>query len=150
VLGGLLTWLQERTRPVFVVATANRIDLLPAELLRRGRFDEIFFVDLPDADEREAILRVHLVDEPARRGASVELPGAWAEWAELSRAAEGTSGAELAAAVAEARLTAWAEHRTMTPDDLRAALAESVPLSVLRAEEVAALRTWAAGRARRA
>jgi MoxR-like ATPase len=150
VLGGLLTWLQERTRPVFVVATANRIDLLPAELLRRGRFDEIFFVDLPDADEREAILRVHLVDEPARRGATAELPGPWAQWAALARAAEGTSGAELAAAVAEARLSAWAERRAMTPEDLRAALSESVPLSVLRAEEVAALRTWATGRARRA
>ncbi|HWB74320.1 MAG TPA: AAA family ATPase [Nannocystaceae bacterium] len=150
VLGGLLTWLQERTRPVFVVATANRIDVLPAELLRRGRFDDIFFVDLPDADEREAILRVPLVDEPARRGAKVELPGAWSQWAALARAAEGTSGAELAAAVAEARLAAWADRRALQPDDFRDALAQSVPLSVLRKEDVAALRAWAHGRARRA
>jgi ATPase family associated with various cellular activities (AAA) len=149
VLGGLLTWLQERTRPVFVVATANRIDVLPPELLRRGRFDEIFFVDLPGAAEREAILRVHLVDEPRRRGAaSVELPGGWPGWAALAHAAEGHSGAELAAAVAEARLSAYAERRTLALDDLRDALACSVPLSVLRAEDVAALRRWASGRAR--
>lgn len=151
VLGGLLTWLQERTRPVFVVATANRIDLLPPELLRRGRFDEIFFVDLPDADEREAILRVHLLRDPVERGAApTELAGSWARWAELARAAEGMSGAELAAAVAEARLTAYAHRRALAEDDLREALAQTVPLSVLRAEDVAALRRWASGRARRA
>ncbi|MBC8067362.1 MAG: ATPase, partial [Deltaproteobacteria bacterium] len=74
----------------------------------------------------------------------------WSSWAALARAAEGTSGAELAAAVAEARLSAYAEQRPLALDDLQAALAESVPLSVLRAEDVAALRRWASGRARRA
>jgi MoxR-like ATPase len=146
VLGGLLTWLQERTQPVFVVATANRIDALPPELLRRGRLDEIFFVDLPDADEREAILRVHAAEShaPARRGATVD------GFAALVRAAEGRSGAEIAAAVADARLRAFADGRTLTPADLAAALDEIIPLSVVRAEEIAALRTWAARRARRA
>ena len=64
VFGALLTWMQEKTSPVFVVATANRIEALPPELLRKGRFDEIFFIDLPKAQEREEILRIHL----ARRG----------------------------------------------------------------------------------
>jgi len=147
VLGGLLTWLQERTRPVFVVATANRIDALPPELLRRGRLDEIFFVDLPDADEREAILRVHMTTEGrTRKGRGASHP----DFVALVRAAEGKSGAEIAAAVAEARLRAFATGRALEPADLRAALDESIPLSVLRAEEITALRSWAARRARRA
>lgn len=142
VLGGLLTWLQERTRPVFVVATANRIDALPPELLRRGRFDEVFFVDLPDAHEREEILRVHL--------AGVGLADPWPSFARVAAEAEGRSGAELAAAVAEARLVAFAEGRAPAAADLARALAESIPLSVLRREDVAALRRWAHERARRA
>lgn len=143
VLGGLLTWLQERTQPVFVVATANRIDALPPELLRRGRLDEIFFVDLPDADEREAILRVHASESRARakKGSG---------FSALVRAAEGRSGAEIAAAVAEARLRAFADGRPLEPADLAAALDQIIPLSVVRAEEIAALRAWAATRARRA
>jgi SpoVK/Ycf46/Vps4 family AAA+-type ATPase len=144
VLGGLLTWLQERAEPVFVVATANRIDALPPELLRRGRLDEIFFVDLPDADEREAILRVHAAESRAR--AKKSHPA----FAALVRAAEGRSGAEIAAAVAEARLRAFADGRALEPSDLQAALEQIIPLSVVRAEEIAALRAWAARRARRA
>ncbi|MBX7082753.1 MAG: AAA family ATPase [Nannocystaceae bacterium] len=147
VLGGLLTWLQERSRPVFVVATANRVELLPAELLRRGRFDEIFFVDLPGPDERVAIVRVHLLGGPesARPGGD-----ALAEFDAIARAAEGHSGAELEAAVAEARLSAFVQRRRVQPSDLQQAIAATIPLSVLRAEEIGALRRWAAGRARRA
>ncbi len=150
VLGGLLTWLQERTRPVFVVATANRIDALPPELLRRGRFDEVFFVDLPDAREREEILRVHLgrAGQPGVR--EVSIADAWASFAAVAHGAEGRSGAELAAAVAEARLVAFAEGRALAAADFARALAESIPLSVLRREDVAALRRWALERARRA
>lgn len=140
VLGGLLTWLQERTRPSFVVATANRVDLLPAELLRRGRFDEIFFIDLPDADARESIARLHW-----RGPISAD---AWAPFAAVARRADGYSGAELAAALAEARLVAYAARREPVADDFANALAASIPLSVLRAEDVAALRRWASGRAR--
>lgn len=142
VLGGLLTWLQERTAPLFVVATANRVDLLPAELLRRGRFDEVFFIDLPDADAREAIAAVHF--EPA--AASAAEP--WSAFAPIARAAEGHSGAELAAALVEARTIAFADGRSLRASDFATALSASIPLSVLRAEDVAALRRWAAGRAR--
>lgn len=147
VLGGLLTWLQERTRPVFVVATANRVDLLPAELLRRGRFDEIFFIDLPDADAREQIAYVHwtaaMAGNPAAPSGS-----RWSDFARVARTADGYSGAEIAAALAEARLLAFAQGRPVGPDDFAAALAASIPLSVLRAEDVTALRRWASGRAR--
>ena len=147
VLGGLLTWLQERSRPVFVVATANRVELLPAELLRRGRLDEIFFVDLPGADEREAIARVHLGDAPAKAQPSAAELG---ELLSIARAAEGYSGAELAAAVAEARLAAFGERRPLAATDLRAAIDAMIPLSVLRAEDIERLRRWAERRARRA
>lgn len=140
VLGGLLTWLQERTRPCFVVATANRVDLLPAELLRRGRFDEIFFIDLPDAESREQIAHLHW------RGPITT--DAWAPFGSVARGAEGYSGAELAAALGEARLVAYAERREVGADDFAKALAASIPLSVLRAEDVGALRRWASGRAR--
>jgi MoxR-like ATPase len=144
VLGGLLTWLQERTQPIFVVATANRVDLLPAELLRRGRFDEIFFIDLPDADARERITALHF-----QRTTAAHRPGdPWPAFARIARAADGYSGAELAAALAEARVIAFARGRPVTADDFAAALAASIPLSVLRAEDVLALRHWASGRAR--
>jgi hypothetical protein len=142
VLGGLLTWLQERTRPSFVVATANRVDLLPAELLRRGRFDEIFFIDLPDATAREQITKLHWHGPVAA--------DVWPRFAAVARGADGYSGAELAAALAEARLVAYAERRELVAEDFAAALAASIPLSVLRAEDVAALRRWASGRARSA
>ncbi len=147
VLGGLLTWLQERSRPVFVVATANRVELLPAELLRRGRFDEIFFVDLPGPDERAAIVRVHLLDAPQAARPDAD---SLAAFDAVAHAAEGHSGAELEAAVAEARLAAFVQRRRLQPDDLQQAILATIPLSVLRAEEIGALRRWAAGRARRA
>ncbi len=151
VVGGLLTWLQERQQPVFVAATANRVDALPPELLRRGRLDEIFFVDLPDATGREAILRVHLHDVPRRRlGASPPVADEWERFAEVIRTAEGWSGAEIEAALVEARLEAFAEDRPLCAEDLRRAVQATVPLSRTRAESIAALRTWAADRARRA
>jgi MoxR-like ATPase len=149
VLGGLLTWLQERTRPVFVVATANRVDTLPPELLRRGRLDEIFFVDLPDAHDREAILRVHLHTVPARRSSTPpSLGDPWPAFAEIVHHAEGFSGAEIESALIEARLAAFAEQRDLCASDLATAIASMVPLSVTRAESIHALRRWAETRAR--
>ncbi|MCA9649932.1 MAG: AAA family ATPase [Myxococcales bacterium] len=151
VVGGLLTWLQEREQPVFVAATANRVDALPPELLRRGRLDEIFFVDLPGAAQREAILRVHLEHVPRRTLGQVppmeDEPEAFAA---VIREAEGWSGAEIEAALVEARLDAFAEQRPLCAEDLRRAVRATVPLSRARAESIAALRAWASERARRA
>jgi hypothetical protein len=150
VLGGLLTWLQERARPVFVVATANRVDRLPPELTRRGRLDEIFFVDLPDADARAAIAEIHLVLAPRREGVSPPFADPLPAFLELARAADGLSGAEIEGAIVEARLDAFAERRPLAADDLARALAATVPLARSRAAEVAALRSWASACARRA
>ncbi len=149
VIGGLLTWLQERQQPVFVAATANRVDTLPPELLRRGRLDEIFFVDLPDAEQREAILRVHLEHVPRRRlGGVPPCSDPWAAFAAVIHGADGWSGAEIEAALVEARLDAFAEGRPLRADDLQRAVQATVPLSRTRAESIAALRAWASTRAR--
>ncbi len=149
VVGGLLTWLQERERPVFVAATANRVDALPPELLRRGRLDEIFFVDLPDADQREEILRVHLELRPQQTlGRTPACADPWEQFAAVIRGAQGWSGAEIEAAVVEARLDAFAEQRPVAAADLRRAVDATVPLSRARAETIAALRAWASTRAR--
>ncbi len=151
VLGGLLTWLQERARPVFVVATANRVDALPPELLRRGRLDETFFVDLPGPDERATITEIHLLVAPRRSlGAAPPLADPLARYLELARAADGLSGAELEGAVTEARLDAFADARPLAADDLARALAATIPLSRSRAAELAGLRAWAERFARRA
>lgn len=151
VLGGLLTWLQERTRPVFVVATANNVSRLPPELTRRGRLDEIFFVDLPDPDERAAIAEIHLDLAPRRRlGAAPPLADPLPALLALARAADGLSGAEIEGAIVEARLDAFAEQRPLAAADLARALANTIPLSTSRAPEVAALRAWASAAARRA
>ncbi len=149
VVSGLLTWLQERTRPVFVVMTANNIQTLPPELIRRGRLDELFFVDLPSPHDRREILQVHLQHVPrANLGRVPPLADPVADFLDLAGAAEGFSGAELAAALVEARLDAYTESRPLAVVDLRHALAACIPLSRTRAEDVAALRTWAKNRAR--
>jgi len=149
VLGGLLTWLQERRRPVFVVATANRIDRLPPELLRRGRLDEVFFVDLPEADARRSIARIHLETAPARRlGEAPPIADPLGVLLDLVAAAEGFSGAEIEAAIIEARLDAFADGRPLSAADLGRALAATVPLSRSRADEIADLRAWAQTSAR--
>lgn len=143
VLGTFLTWMQEKQKPVFVVATANQIRGLPPELLRKGRFDELFFVDLPDTAEREQILAVHL--RKRRRD-----PAGW-DLADLARRTDGFTGAELEQVVVEGLHNAFADgRRALAPTDLEQAAAEVVPLSVTMRETVAALRQWAATRARRA
>ncbi len=138
VLATLLTWMAERRSRVFLVATANDIERLPPELLRKGRFDEIFFVDLPDAPVREAIFRIHL----ARRG---EDPGPF-DLASLARASEGFSGAEIEQAIVAALYGAHARSARLDAQHVRDALAATRPLSVMMAERIDALRAWAAGR----
>ncbi len=138
VLGYLLTWMAERKAPVFIVATANQVHELPAELLRKGRFDEIFFVDLPTADTRVELLRLHL----GKRGL---VAGGFALPA-LAAAAEGFSGAEIEQAVVAGLYAAHAEGKPLDTDLLMAEIRTTRPLSVLMAEQVQALRDWARGR----
>jgi hypothetical protein len=138
VLGTFLTWLQEKRGSVFVVATANDISRLPAELLRKGRFDEIFFVDLPTPEVREAILALHL----QQRGRD---PKAF-DLARLSLSAEGFSGSELAQAVTSALFTAFSSGGVLTTELIESELSSTKPLSVTLGEKVHALRQWARGR----
>ncbi|HEX5741225.1 MAG TPA: AAA family ATPase, partial [Pilimelia sp.] len=147
VFGTFLTWLQEKVRPVFVIATANDIERLPTELLRKGRFDEIFFVDLPTRAERESIWRLHLERKlcfPAVAGALTVTDGVLRELAELSA---GHSGAEIEQAVVTAIFDAFAERRPLHRDDLVRAVVSTVPLSVTQAERIAEIRRWAETRA---
>ncbi len=139
ILGTFLRWMQERAAGTFVIATANDVGRLPPELLRKGRFDEVFFVDLPDAAARERILSLHL----RRRGhdpAIFELPT-------LASAADGFSGAEIEAAIVGALYHTYASGSQLGTADVLAELARTVPLSRTRAEDVARLRGWAAERA---
>jgi SpoVK/Ycf46/Vps4 family AAA+-type ATPase len=135
VLGYLLTWMAERKSKVFLVATANQVHELPAELLRKGRFDEIFFVDLPDAGTRAQVLELHL----RKRGLQPEA----FDIAALAAAAEGFSGAEIEQAVVAALYAAHAEKRALDTALLQQELGSTRPLSVLMAEQVSALRAWA-------
>lgn len=140
VMSTLLTWLSEKTKPVFVVATANDISCLPPELLRKGRLDEIFFVDLPTLAEREEIMRIHV----ARRGrdpARFDLPT-------LAAGAEGFSGAEMEQAVISALYDAFSLGRELETQDVLRSLRETVPLSRTMSERISDIRSWAEGRAR--
>ncbi|QKW12509.1 AAA family ATPase [Verrucosispora sp. NA02020] len=147
VFGSFLTWMQEKNRPVFVIATANDIEKLPPELLRKGRFDEIFFVDLPTRAERAAIWRVHLarrLRNPAVAGGLALDETLLAELADLS---EGYSGAEIEQAVIAGLFDAFGERRPLRRDDLAQAVVGMVPLSVTQAERIDAIRAWADARA---
>jgi len=135
VFGSFLSWLQDKTSPVFVVATANEIRNLPPELLRKGRFDEIFFVGLPSPPEREAILRIHLAKR--RRD-----PGAF-DLAELVKATDGFSGAEIEHAIADGLFAAFGDQRDLQTPDLQAALGRTYPLSRSRPRQIAELTQWA-------
>lgn len=137
-LGYLLTWMAERKSHVFLVATANQVDQLPAELLRKGRFDEIFFVDLPDGATREAVFALHL-KRRSLDAQDFDLPA-------LAMVADGFSGAEIEQAIVAALYTAHAESRPLDDGLLRDELRGTRPLSVVMAEKVAALRAWAQGR----
>ncbi len=142
VMGTLLTWLQEKTAPVFVVATANRIELLPPELLRKGRFDEIFFIDLPAFPERREILEIH-VRKRGRDPAAYDLDA-------LARRTEGFSGSELEQAVISGLYDAFADARELGQAHLDRAVSDSLPLSTTMREEIERLRDWARTRTRAA
>lgn len=140
VFSTFLTWLQEKTVPVFVVSTANQVEVLPPELLRKGRFDEIFFIDLPAAAEREEIFRIHL-RKRKRKPEDFDL-------AELARATPGFSGAEIEQLVVEALYDAFDAGTDLTTDLLVRAARATVPLSMTMREKIAYLRDWASTRAR--
>ncbi len=140
-LGTLLTWMQEKTKPVFVVATANEVRKLPPELLRKGRFDEIFFVDLPDVHERLQILQIHL-----------QARNRYTENMDLLQCAEETekySGAELEQVIVEALFDAFADgQRDLTHRDLLHVIRETIPLAITMDEDLKNLREWAKPRTR--
>jgi AAA+ superfamily predicted ATPase len=143
VLGTFLTWMQERRQPVFVLATANNVRHLPPELLRKGRFDDLFFIDLPTAAERHAIVAVHL----RKRGRDPER----FDRQRLVAASAGYTGAEIEGAIQEALYDAYADgRREVTTEDILATLAATISIAVTMREPIEAMRRWAATRARRA
>ena len=140
LLGRFLTWLQEHTSPVFVVATANNVSRLPPELLRRGRFDELFFVDLPNYHERKQIFSIHL----QHRG---WLPDKF-DIERLSEITEGFSGAEIETIVNSAIIESYSSGRILSMEDLLESKDRTVPLSVTMEDEIFNLREWARTRCR--
>ncbi|MEI7901952.1 MAG: AAA family ATPase [bacterium] len=142
VFGSFISWMQEKTAPVFVVATANDVTQLPPELLRKGRWDELFFTDLPCTEEREQIWAIQ-IRRRNRKPEAFDIRG-------LALASEGHTGAEIEQAVTDALYRAFAESREPGTSDMLAAVADSVPLSKLMGEQIAGLRKWAMGRCRMA
>ena len=142
VFGSFISWMQERTAPVFVVATANDVSQLPPELLRKGRWDELFFTDLPAASERESIWGIQ-IQMHGRKPQDFNVQG-------LALASEGHTGAEIEQAIIDALYRAFAEDREPKTGDMLAAVSETVPLSKLMGEQIAGLRKWAQGRCRMA
>ncbi|MCC7083402.1 MAG: AAA family ATPase [Pirellulales bacterium] len=140
VFGTLLTWLSEKTAPVFLAATANNISHLPPELLRKGRLDEIFFVDLPNEQERRDVFYIHL----ARRGRD---PREF-DLALLSQASDGFNGAEIEEAIVSALFDAFSKQVKLNTEIIEASVRETVPLSRTMSEDLERLRSWASGRAR--
>lgn len=144
VFGTFITWLSEKKAPVFVVATANKIQSLPSEMLRKGRFDEIFFLDLPNRKERESIFRIHL---------SKVRPKSWQEYdiKQLSLLCNKFSGAEIEQAIIESMHTAFSEQREFNTEDIKIAIKQFVPLAFTDKEQIENLQAWAEdGRARNA
>jgi len=138
VLGTLLTWMAENTKPVFIIATSNDITRLPPELVRKGRLDEVFFVDLPDDEVRKEIFSIHLKKRDA--------DPAEFDLAKLAAAADGFTGAEIEEAIVSARYMSAAQTHPLTTDSLLSAINRTYPMSVLRAESIRELRAWAAER----
>ena len=139
LLASFLSWMQDRKPAVFVAATCNNVTALPPELIRKGRFDELFFVDLPSAAERKQIFCIQLTKRK-RNPADYDLD-------RVAAAAKGFSGAEIESAVQTALYAAFARKQEMNTEDLLTALSSTVPLSITRAEEIAELRAWAKDRA---
>ncbi len=148
IFGTFLTWMQEKTAPVFVIATANDISKLPPELLRKGRFDEIFFVDLPTLSERKEIFRVHL----KKRLKDAEVCGNIKPDDDkfinlLAQKTEGFIGSEIEQVVITALCDAFFENRSLEPIDFEKAIKNTVPLSTTQKEQILAIREWANVRA---
>jgi SpoVK/Ycf46/Vps4 family AAA+-type ATPase len=138
MFGTLLTWMQEHTKPVFLIATANDVSALPPELLRKGRFDEIFFIDLPNAAARRSIFEIHL----RRRDRDPDL----FDLDELSQESDGYAGAEIEQAIKSAIYEAFSRNTLLSTKMIVAALRASPPLSVTMSEKIDALREWSVGR----
>ena len=139
IFSGFLTWMQEKSALVFVAATANRIQLLPAEIIRKGRFDQVFFVDLPTEEERKQIFAIHLKKnrcDPARF-----------DLVFLSKATKGWNGAEIEQAVISAVVESYSEARSVTEEDLHRVITATVPLAVTMEEQIKAIKSWAHDRA---
>ena len=144
VLATFISWLSEKTKPVFVIATANNIDLLPIEIIRKGRFDEIFFLDLPEQEEREEIFKIHL---------QTFRPNSWKsfDYNQLAKASESFSGAEIRQSIIEGMYHAFYEKREFTTEDICMALKELIPLAHLESDQMIRLQQWASsGRIRSA
>lgn len=140
VFGSFISWMQEKKAPVFIVATANDVSQLPPEMLRKGRWDELFFVDLPNQQEREAIWQIQI----AKYGRD---PKDF-DTLQLARATDGLTGSEIENAFVEALFVAFADEQEPTDLTVAQVLSEFVPLSKLMAEQISGLRNWAKGRAR--
>jgi SpoVK/Ycf46/Vps4 family AAA+-type ATPase len=134
--------MQEKARGLFVAATANRIDLLPAEMIRKGRFDEVFFIDLPSEEERSEIFRIHL----GKRGIDPDA----LQVHRLKKITQGWTGAEIEQCVVSALTRARLEDRSATFEDLHRAAQDVIPLSKTMREQVDHIRSWAYDRAVRA
>ena len=138
ILGTMLTWMAENKHAVFIVATANQIDDLPPELIRKGRLDEIFFVDLPTEDVREIIFEIHLTKR--------DIPIDNLDLKKLASITEGFSGSEIEQAIVSVLYSSHAAGKEVETDDLVAEIEQTRPLSVVMAEKIAYLRMWAAER----
>ena len=136
VLATFISWLSEKTKPVFVIATANNIDSLPLEIIRKGRFDEIFFLDLPKEEEREEIFKIHLREFR---------PNSWKsfDYSKLSKLSEFFSGAEIRQSIIDGMYHAFYEKREFTTDDIAMALEELIPLAHLESDQMLKLQNWA-------
>jgi SpoVK/Ycf46/Vps4 family AAA+-type ATPase len=136
VLATFISWLSEKTKPVFVISTANNIELLPLEIIRKGRFDEIFFLDLPKKEEREEIFKIHLQEFR---------PNSWKyfDYLRLAQLSESCSGAEIRQSIIEGMYQAFYEKREFTTDDICLALKELIPLANLESNQMLKLKDWA-------
>lgn len=143
IFGTFLTWMQEKTAPVFVIATANNINNLPAELLRKGRFDEIFFVDLPTQREREEIFKLHLSKRLKDKDVASKIEINSDLYKQLAQMTEGFVGAEIEQVVISALYEAFFNKRPLEFSDLANTIKNVVPLSVTQKEQILAIRQWA-------
>jgi len=136
VLGTFISWLSEKTKPVFVVATANNVDLLPIEIIRKGRFDEIFFLDLPKKQERKEIFKIHIQEFR---------PNSWNsfDYEKLAQLSESFSGAEIKQSIIEGMYQAFYEEREFTTEDICMAINELMPLAQLETNQMVKVQNWA-------